>query len=254
MPCANAVLPAPRSPTSRTRSPATNRPPSAAATARGLIGGIGAELHPDRAPPVVPTSSALHPDEVGAGLGQRLAARPQYGRRVEGREQRGVDAGAGERELAAAQLGDALLGVEQQLRREVAQRHDDARADQLELTVEPGCARLDLVGLRIAVARRAALHDVGDVHVVAREAHALDELGEELAGATDEGLALEVFLLARALADEQQVGVGTADAEHHLRPPRRELAQFAPGGDRLDCGERPARRVRRVPGCEERVG
>ena len=35
--------------------------------------------------------------------------------------------------------------------------------------------------------------------------------------APDERLALQVFLLARALADEHQIGVGAADAEHDLR-------------------------------------
>ena len=41
------------------------------------------------------------------------------------------------------------------------------------------------------------------------------------------GSPLQVFLLARALADEHQVGVGAADAEHHLGAPGRELAQRA---------------------------
>ena len=50
-----------------------------------------------------------------------------------------------------AQLRDAFLGLEQQLGREVAERDDDARSDQLELAVEPRRARLDLVRLRVAV-------------------------------------------------------------------------------------------------------
>ena len=87
---------------------------------------------------------------------------------------------------------------------------------ELELTVEPRRARLDLVGLRIAVARRPALHDVRDVHVGAGQADALDELREELAGAADERLALQVLLLARPLADEHQTR--RRRGRHRTRP------------------------------------
>ena len=45
------------------------------------------------------------------------------------------------------QLGDALFGVEEELRREVAERDDDLRLDQRELLFEPWPARVDLVGL-----------------------------------------------------------------------------------------------------------
>ena len=44
---------------------------------------------------------ALHADEVGARLGQRLAARAQHRRRMQRRDQHRVDAGARERELRA---------------------------------------------------------------------------------------------------------------------------------------------------------
>ena len=45
----------------------------------------------------------------------------------------------------------------QQLGREVAQRADDARLDQLDLAEEVLLAVLDLLGMRIAVAGRPAL-------------------------------------------------------------------------------------------------
>ena len=107
----------------------------------------------------------------------------------------------------------------------------------IELAVEPRRARVDLLGLRIAVARRPALHDVGDVHVGALQADALDELRQQLPGAPDERFALQVFLLARAFADEHEVGVGPPDAEDDLRAPRRELAQRAVVRERRDLGE-----------------
>ena len=70
---------------------------------------------------------ALDAHEVGADLGQALPSTAEHGRRVQRREERRVDAGPAERELPAAQLRDAVLRVEQQLRREVAER-DDRRA------------------------------------------------------------------------------------------------------------------------------
>ena len=60
---------------------------------------------------------------------------------------------------------------------------------------------------------------------------------EQLAAAADERQALAVLLGARALADEHQVGVGVAHAEHDLRAA---LGQAAPragrrlGGDQLE--------------------
>src|SRR5205823_2767891 len=76
-----------------------------------------------------------------------------------------------------------------------------------------------------AVARRPALDHVGDVHVAAAQSHAAgDDLGQQLAGAADERFALAIFLLSRAFADEHELRLGLADAEHDLRASRAELA------------------------------
>ena len=70
---------------------------------------------------------------------------------------------------------------------------------------------------RRAVFGRTALEHVGDVDLVAAEAHALgDHVGQELAGAADERLALTVFVGARGLADEHQPGLGRPGAENCL--------------------------------------
>src|SRR5262249_8146573 len=139
---------------------------------------------------------ALHDDEVPTYLRERGSAATQYRRRMERRDQ---DRTVPVRELPASQLRDALLRLEQQLCGEVAQRDDDARLDEVELALEIGAARLDLVGLRVAVAGRTALHDVGDVHLVAGEADAFDEAGQQLAGTADERDPLLVLLGAGAL-------------------------------------------------------
>src|SRR6185295_15830271 len=90
---------------------------------------------------------------------------------------------------------------------------DDARRDQAHLLLEEAAAGGHLVGLRVAVAGRTTLDDVGDVDVLAGEADGADDLGEQLPRRADEGQALAVFFGARAFADEHQVGVGVPSSE-----------------------------------------
>ena len=105
----------------------------------------------------------------------------------------------------------------EELRREVAERRDHARLDQLDLPEEIRLAGLDLVGHRVAVPGRAALDDVRHVDVGALEPDAGEQLVEELPGLADEREALLVLVEAGRLADEHEVGVRVADAEHDLR-------------------------------------
>src|SRR5215218_8326302 len=69
----------------------------------------------------------------------------------------------------APQLADRLLCVEQRLGGERPEGHDHLRPNQLELPDQVGAARLHLVGLRVAVVRRAVLQDVGDEDVLPRQ-------------------------------------------------------------------------------------
>ena len=91
-----------------------------------------------------------------------------------------------------------------------------------------GRQAVDLLGQRVAVAGRPALHDVGDVRRTWSRAMPISsqhEPVEELAAAADERAGPAGPPLARALADEQQVGVGVARAEHDLGPARRRAPQ-----------------------------
>ena len=84
----------------------------------------------------------------------------------------GMSTRAAEGVGAAPQLADALGGVEQPLAGEAPERHHDGRLDQVELGAQVGAARVDLVGPRVAVVGRPALHHVGDVATVAGDARA----------------------------------------------------------------------------------
>ena len=93
-------------------------------------------------------------------------------------------------------LGDPLAGPEVR-HREPPERHHDRGIEDLELAPEVRRARRDLIGLGVAVARRAALHDVRDEHLLAAPAERREELHEEIAGPPDERPALLVLRLAR---------------------------------------------------------
>ena len=139
------------------------------------------------------------------------------------------DAAAGDRELLllAVHARDPERPAGEELGREVAERRDHLRLDQLDLAEEVRLARLDLVRLRIAVAGRPAFQDIRHEHVVARDPDPGQELVEQLPRLADERDALLVLVEAGSLADEHQVGVRVARAEHDLRPSLREPAARA---------------------------
>src|SRR5918993_4381695 len=125
------------------------------------------------------------------------------------------------------ELRDRLLRSQQRLGREGTERYDHLRLDRFDLAEEEWLAAVDLVGFRVAVLGRTALHHVRDVDVIAREAHGFDHLGEQLPGPPDKGNALDVLVRPRRLADEHQVRVHVPDAKDDLlAPERRELAAY----------------------------
>src|SRR5262245_15268691 len=159
----------------------------------------------------------------------------QQVRRVKRRNQ----LGAAEVVDAAAQPRNRVERAEQRLRAELAERDDHLRFDDVDLPEQKRLARLDFVGLRIAVARRAALDHVRDVDVLALEIDRFDDLGQQLTGAADEWNPLNIFIGARSLTDEHQIGFGIADAEHDLRAAQRvQFAACAVADVGADGGER----------------
>ena len=124
----------------------------------------------------------------------------------------------------------------EQLGREVAQRRDHAGLDQLDLPPQVALAGLDLVGQGIPIARRSAHDDIGDVHLVAREADTREQLLQQLPRGSDERDALLVLVEPRRLADEHQIRGRRARAEHDLRARPRQRAALAPG-DHVAVGD-----------------
>jgi hypothetical protein len=78
-------------------------------------------------------------------------------------------------------------------------------------------AFLDLLGQRVAVARRAAQEDVVDEHVLALQADLAEKLLEQLPRGAYEWKALKVLLGPWRLPHEHDVGVRVAGSEDELR-------------------------------------
>ena len=86
---------------------------------------------------------------------------------------------------------------------------------------------LDFIRFRIAVLRRTALDDVRDVDVLPPQVDRFDDLRQQLAGPTNERLALQILVPPRRLADEHQLRVGSAYAKDEARTPAVQLAASA---------------------------
>ena len=145
---------------------------------------------------------------------RQLAHVPQHVGGMKGRE----DPQAVGQLDAAPDLGDSGLAVEERLGRDVAQRAEELRLDELDLLHQVGHAGGHLVELGRAVVRRAALENVGDVHPIPLHPDLHERLRQELTGPTDEGLALKILIAAGRLAHEHERRVQGAHSEHHLRP------------------------------------
>ena len=114
-----------------------------------------------------------------------------------------ASAQAGQRGFSAQQIGGGGG----------AECDDHFRVHDVDLPPEKLHAGVGFYRLRRAVLRRTAFDDVRDVNLLALEAHGVDHVVEELAGAAHEGQPLRVFIGSRALAYEHEAGVGVSVAK-----------------------------------------
>ncbi len=79
---------------------------------------------------------------------------------------------------------------------------------------------MSFIGLGYAILRRPALHDVGDVHLLAAQSHGGNHVVEQLSGFAYERHALRIFVCAGTLAYEHEPGIRIAIPKNDLVPPR----------------------------------
>ena len=103
-------------------------------------------------------------------------------------------------------------------------------------------------GLRFSGGR--TLDDVGDIHLIPREANRFDDLRQQLTGASHKWDPLRVFIATRGLADEHELGFRVTDPEDDLRAVRVERAAGAVA--ELLPGSAPVPARQRGPVAQER--
>src|SRR5258706_369497 len=120
---------------------------------------------------------------------------------------------------APAQTPDGALHPDQQLGGELAEAADDPRLQRFELSLEIRRARFHFVRKWIAILGRTALEHVADVHRLAREpdagnqlrlVHRLNDPGKQLTRATHERKPLTIFFRTRRLANEHDAALRRA--------------------------------------------
>jgi hypothetical protein len=113
-------------------------------------------------------------------------------------------------------LADAFPGHER-LKAVTAQRHDERRVEDLQLTFEVGAAGRHLIRLGVAIPGWPAFDDVGDEDLLALPAHEAEELFEEIAGGAHERPPLAILVLAGSLPDEDDLRVRVTFARDRKR-------------------------------------
>src|SRR4051794_21296205 len=103
------------------------------------------------------------------------------------------------------------------LQRVPTQRHHERGLEHRELAAQEGRAGRDFRWLRVAVARRPALDDVGYKHFGALPADGIQQLVEQSAGSAHERSPFAVLVEARPLTNKDDLGFGMTFARHCAR-------------------------------------
>ena len=115
--------------------------------------------------------------------------------------------------------GDLEIRVDQAAGSDAAEADDDFRPDERNLFPQVGDARLLLLRQRVAVFRRPAFDDVGDINILpAGQAHRGEHFIQQLAAAADERLALQILVFAGAFPHKQHLRLRVAHPKHHVMP------------------------------------
>jgi hypothetical protein len=132
---------------------------------------------------------------------------------------------------ASSQSRDWRLGSQKCLGGKGAQGTYKSGGYGSQLTPEERDTCVDLIGFWVSISRRAALNDVANVDIFSGQVNGPKDPGEELAGLTHKRVPLNVLLVARPLAHEDQLCPGISVSKDDILPA---LVQFAsPAGPKI---------------------
>ena len=114
-------------------------------------------------------------------------------------------------------LADPFRPPRQELQSEVAERADQPRSDDPDLTKEVRLTGGDLGRQRIAVLRGSALQNIRDEDIRPSHPNRRKHRVEQFSGCTDERNAALVFVVSRGLTDKHHRRRGISAAGHDLR-------------------------------------
>lgn len=135
---------------------------------------------------------------------------------MEGRHHGDRRVGVDEGRPSAAQACDTGGGLHGVFHRTTAEADDDGGGNDRDLFCEIGAGGRTFFGCRYAVAGRAVLHDVGNINMIAREAHGDNHFVEQFACGADERPTCAVLDFAGAFTDEHDFGIDIAFAPDEI--------------------------------------
>ena len=122
-----------------------------------------------------------------------------------------------EKELSVLSRNSEIL-TDQGLGSNPAEADNQRRVQKSHLTVKPDPAGRGLRRKGIAITRRTAFEDVGDIDLISIEVDDLHHVVKQFPGRARERNPLQVFLLSGGFAHEEEIGLAVPIAEDKVGP------------------------------------
>ena len=123
--------------------------------------------------------------------------------------------------------GDAVIGANDTAGGDSPEAYDQFGLNDADLAFQPADADLLLRVQRIAVAGRAAFHNIADIIFASVKANDVQHLIQQLAAAAHKGDTHQILLLARTFADQHDAAVRIAVTKDKICPRVSQCASLA---------------------------
>ena len=115
-------------------------------------------------------------------------------------------------------LGNSLNVGKQSTGRYVSEGDDQFWRYQFQLILQDLQTGSNLHRFRVAVSRRAAFDNIGDIDILPVNADAVNHLRQQFSGTADKGFSLGILIRSGAFSNEHQRGLGYPVTEDQFVP------------------------------------